>query len=197
MTSGVSILYFTCPEATISLLYLEREHLPLVIFDPCAGDGAIIKLLDKHGFTTFANDIKDYGLTGCVIGDYLTAPPLSGIAGIITNPPYKKAIPFLEKALTEVGYVAFLLRSNFLIEAAGRDAFLAEHPPARVYYSSQRLPMMHRFGWTGRTAPSNTPYAWGIWDRRADHVEVPVRFRWRDIWKAYQAAGERLDLMVV
>jgi hypothetical protein len=35
-----------------------------------------------------------------------------------------------------------------------------------MWVSSRRLPMMHRFGWDGPRATSNTCYAWFIWDRR-------------------------------
>jgi hypothetical protein len=118
--------------------------------------------------------------------------PLPGIEGIVTNPPFKLGLKFLQKALGEAGYVAFLVRSNFLIEAAGRDAFFEEHPPVRVYHSSQRLPRMHHIGWTGKRSSSQTPYSWAIWDRRANHVEVPRRFRWKDIMQEYQAG--RLEL---
>jgi hypothetical protein len=184
--------YFTCPEATISLLYLERAYLPRAILDPCAGDGAITKLMAQHGYETYANDIEDYGLEGCSIGNYLATQPLPLTEGIVTNPPYKLAVEFLLKAIGEADYVALLVRSMFLIEAESRDAFFEEHPPVRVYHSSQRLPRMHHIGWTGRRSSSQTPYSWAVWDRRANHVELPRRYRWRDIWTEYQAG--RLDL---
>ena len=31
--------YFTCPEAVICLLHLERQYMPRVLCDPCAGAG--------------------------------------------------------------------------------------------------------------------------------------------------------------
>jgi hypothetical protein len=184
--------YFTPAEAVIAVMALERARLPRVIFDPCAGDGAFTRLMAEHGYETHANDIRDYGLAGCTIGDYLAMPPIPGVEGVVTNPPFRWALEFLRKAVAETSYVGALLRANFLIEAAGRDAFFAEHPPARVYYSSQRLPMMHRYGWTGNRSTSNTPYAFAVWDRRANHVEPPQRFRWRAILAEYEAG--RLEL---
>jgi hypothetical protein len=184
--------YFTPPQAVIAVMALERAWLPRVILDPCAGEGAFTLLMAQHGYETYANDIKDYGLAGCTIGDYLAMPPTPGVGGVVTNPPFQWALEFLRKAIAETDYVAVLVRANFLIEAAGRDAFFAEHPPSRVYYSSQRLPMMHRYGWTGRRSTSNTPYAVAVWDRRANHIEPPQRFRWRAILAEYEAG--RLDL---
>jgi len=41
--------------------------------------------------------------------------------------------------------------------------------------------MMHRAGWTGKRASSNTAYSWVIWDGRANAREFPRRFNWREI----------------
>src|ERR1700722_4504778 len=77
---------------------------------------------------------------------------------------------------------AFLLGSNFLLEGAGRTELLdRQHPPTRVWTADLRLPMMHRAGWTGKRASSNTAYSWVVWDQRANAREFPRRFNWRDI----------------
>jgi hypothetical protein len=169
------------------LLALKQLYLPRVILDPCAGSGAITRLMASFGYETHANNIFDYGLADCTIGNYLTLEPLPGIEGIVTNPPYKA-----RKALDEAEYAAFLLRSMWLIEAEHRGGFLEAHPPARVYHSSQRLPRMHHIGYTGVRSTSQTPYSWAVWDRRANRPELPQRYRWRDIWREYEAG--RLDL---
>jgi len=184
--------YFTPPEAIISLMHLERAYLPRVILDPCAGAGAFTTLMAQHGYETYANDIEDYGLEGCTIGDYLTYQPHPSIEGIATNPPYKLATEFLQKALVDHRYIAFLLRSMWLADADGRDELLERHPPCRVYHL-KRLPMMHREGYTGpRTKSSNVPHSLMVWDRSANHSEPHKRPRWRDIMREYEAG--RLDL---
>jgi hypothetical protein len=162
-----------------------------VILDPCVDKGAFTTLMAQHGYETYANDIFDYGLPGCTIGDYLTMQPLPWIEGIITNPPFKLAAEFLEKALGEAAYVAFLLRSIWLADADGRDDLLERHPPARVWYL-KRLPMMHREGYTGKKSTSNVPHSLVVWDRTANHIEPPKRVRWKAIWREYEAG--RLDL---
>jgi hypothetical protein len=69
--------YFSPPEATASLLGIEAEHLPKRIWEPAAGDGAIVRPLQAAGFTVMASDIVDYGLVGCRAGvNYLEAPPM-------------------------------------------------------------------------------------------------------------------------
>jgi hypothetical protein len=173
--------YFTCPEAVICLLHLERQYLPRALIDPCAGDGAISTFLQRAGYEVATLDIHEYGLPGCEIGDYFKLKSSPEIEGVVANPPYKKARQFLEKALADARYVALLLRSNFLLEGVGRTELLDQHPPTRVWTADIRLPMMHRAGWTGKRASSNTPYSWAVWDSQANAREFPRRFNWREI----------------
>ena len=172
--------YFCPPEATASLLAIEAGYLPRRILEPAAGDGAIFRPLQAAGYTVIAFDIVYYGLIGCRVGiNYLEAPPIAGVEGIVTNPPYKLALLFAEKALSEVPYLALLLRTNFL-ESTARLKFFRKHPPTRIWISSRRLPMMHRHGWQGRRAPSNTCYAWFVWDQRCQQKSIIEWFDWKD-----------------
>ena len=171
--------YFSPPEAAASLLHIEDEYLPQCIWEPAAGDGAIVRPLQAAGLTVIASDIVDYGLKDCAIVDYLKAEPISEVQGVITNPPYKLAMRFAEKALREVPYLALLLRTNFL-ESTARLPFFHRHQPARIWISSRRLPMMHRHGWQGPRAPSNTCFAWFVWDKRSKQKRMIDWFDWRD-----------------
>ena len=173
--------YFSPPEAVFSLLNIESSYLPKFIWEPAAGDGAIVRPLQAAGFRVIASDIADYGLAGCRIGvDYLSAKPVPGIEGIVTNPPYKLAVRFAKKALRETRYLALLLRTNFL-ESTARLQFFRRHQPARIWISSRRLPMMHRHGWKGPRAPSNTCFAWFVWDARSEQKRVVDWFDWKQI----------------
>ena len=172
--------YFSPPEAVASLLAIEAQHLPKRIWEPAAGDGAIVRPLREAGYEVVASDIADYGLDDCRTGvDYLKAESVPGVDGVITNPPYKLAVSFAQKAVREAPYLALLLRTNFL-ESTKRLPFFREHEPARIWIASRRLPMMHRFGWTGPQAPSNTCFAWFVWDRHATQKRVLDWFDWKD-----------------
>jgi hypothetical protein len=191
--------YFTCPEAIASLIALEGDRLPQRLWEPAAGDGAIVAPLRATGRFVVASDIHDYGLDGCAVQDYLTAIPPPGIEGIVANPPYRQALQFALKALSEVPYVALLVRSNFTVEGIKRMAFRTSHPPTRIWCSARRLPMMHRYGWTGPRAPSNTPYCWLVWEHGAPR-EYPQDFDWRqfvDREPAQRRDGLRTDLLAV
>ena len=97
----------------------------------------------------------------------------------MTNPPFKLAVRFAEKAISEVPYLALLLRTNFL-ESTARLKFFRKNPPARIWISSRRLPMMHRHGWQGRRAPSNTCHAWFVWDEQSKQKSAMHWFDWKD-----------------
>jgi hypothetical protein len=53
--------YFSPPEATASLLVIEQGRLPQRLWEPAAGDGAIVRPLCAAGFDVVATDIADYG----------------------------------------------------------------------------------------------------------------------------------------
>jgi hypothetical protein len=172
--------YWTCEEAVLSLIALEGDRIPHRIWEPAAGSGAIVLPLRDAGHDVIASDVFDYGLlSACLIADYVLASVPPGVEGIITNPPFRQAQAFLQKALAEVAYVALFLRTNFLMEGLRRKTLLTLKPPTRVWLSARRYPMMHRHNWTGPRASSNTPYAWAIWVRGARR-EFPKLFDWKE-----------------
>jgi hypothetical protein len=172
--------YMTPPEAIRALIHIEGARIPQVIWEPMCGTGNIVTALRESGRTCYASDIFDYGFPGCKIEDYRTAVPEWDVEAIVTNPPFTFAPEFAEKSLREAPYVAYFLRTNFL-ESQGRFPFFKEHPPARVWVFSRRLPMMHRHGWTGKQAASNVCYAWFVFDARSDTKKVLGWIDWKTL----------------
>jgi hypothetical protein len=41
--------------------------------------------------------------------------------------------------------------------------------------------MMHRHGWKGPQAPSNTCFAWFVWDERAGEKRIIDWFDWNEL----------------
>ena len=175
--------YFTCPEAIRSLIALEGPRLPRRIWEPAAGDGAIVRELIASGRQVVASDVQDYGLADCRILDYLTAPRMVGVNGIVTNPPYRRAMEFAMKAIAEVPYVALLTRLNFDAEGVSRMPFRQRHPPTRIWKSAQRFPMMHRHGYAGKKSTSNVGYWWLVWQHDAPR-EFPEDYDWKELLSA-------------
>lgn len=173
--------YASPPEAVAAFLRAEAPFLPRSLWEPACGDGAIVKPLRAAGYRVHATDLVARGCPDSRAGeDFLMPFPVpEGVEGIVTNPPFKLAQQFVDRALLVVPYVAMLLRVAFL-ESAERRAWFQDGPLARVHISSRRLPMMHRDGWEGEKAGSAIAFAWFVWDRRHQGEPVIRWFDWRE-----------------
>ena len=162
--------YATDPKA-LELL-LQEETFSNNIWECACGEGHLSKLLKAHGHNVFSTDLIDrgYGLGGI---DFLQwDSPYDG--DIITNPPYKFALEFVEKALevvTEGHKVAMFLKLQFL-EGKARRSFFEKFPPRKVYVSTSRLRCAIN-GDFGKCSKSNAvSYAWFIWEK--GNTEAPI-----------------------
>jgi hypothetical protein len=173
-------LYETPPEALHALL--EVEWLPHRIWEPACGPGSLVRILRNEGHAVVATDLNDYGLEGQQSGvDFLKlreAP--AGTDCILTNPPFKHANAFVARALHLCPRVIMLLRLGF-IAGTKRSPILDTGLLARVHVFRNRLPMMHRDGWEGPRATSQTEFAWFVWDR--SHYGPPLinRITWKPL----------------
>lgn len=158
-------LYETPPVATLALL--KYEPLPHRIWEPACGPGAIVNVLRSAGHEVHATDLRYYGCPdSCGDCDFFDTPAPGGIEAIVTNPPFKHGAEFARRALEMAPKVAMLLRLAFL-ESERRRPVLDTGNLARVHVFRNRLPMMHRDGWTGPKASSAIAFAWFVWER--DH----------------------------
>ena len=169
-------LYQTPPEAVHALV--KAENLPKHIWEPACGPGSIVKTLRQHGHIVWGSDLVDYGQTGMVGVDFLmeTKAP-EGFECIVTNPPFKLAEQFVEKALELCPQVIMLLRLAFLTSEK-RNNILENSGLARVHVFRKRLPMMHRDGWEGAKASSSMDFAWFVWDRTYYGPTILNRISW-------------------
>lgn len=157
--------YPTPPIAVHALMRAVR--LPQVLWEPCCGDGAIVKVLRQAGHTVIAQDLVDYGCPDSQSGiDFLMelkAPP--GCDTILTNPPFMHAEEFITKGLELVLRVIVLCRMAF-IEAQSRRHLFEGGQFAGYYPFINRLPMMHRANWEGnKKEASSMGFAWYAFDR--------------------------------
>ena len=170
-------LYETPPVAVEALLRVEK--LPQVLWESACGPGSIVRVLRAAGHSVMATDLVDYGCDGSIARvDFLMesrAP--DSIEAIITNPPFKLASEFVAHALKLCPKVYMLLRLAFL-ESTRRNPILDGGHLARVHVFRNRLPMMHRHGWTGPRSTSATPFAWFCWDRAHQGPATIDRISW-------------------
>jgi hypothetical protein len=173
-------LYET-PTVAIRAL-LEVEPLVGPIWECACGPGNIVRELRAAGHHVITSDLIDYGCPDAAGGiDFLkqTTAPESATT-ILTNPPYRLANKFGRHALTLMPHVIMLLPLRFL-EGLGRSDILDGGKFARVHVFRNRLPMIHRVGWTGpKVKTGNLAFAWFVWS--ADHHGPPTihRITWHE-----------------
>lgn len=160
--SQVNDYYATSPDA-VSML-LELESFSRFIWEPACGEGHISEVLKKHGYTVYSTDLIDRGYGNGTHGDFLTHSMDFWDGDIITNPPYKYAREFVEKALdtvTDGHKVAMFLKLTFL-EGQARRTLFKTNPPQTVYVSSSRIECGKNGVFTGESAVA---YCWIVWQK--------------------------------
>lgn len=156
--------YATHPEAVEWLIKLEEFNRQEGVWECACGEGHISKVLEQEGYPVHSTDLVDrgFGVEGVDFLSYTEA--WSG--DIVTNPPYKYAQSFVEKALSlvdEGSKVALFLKLQFL-EGKARKKMFAKYPPVRVWVSSSRL-LCAKNGDFDLSGGSAVAYAWFVWEK--------------------------------
>ena len=158
--------------------------------EPCAGAGAILRAFDTHRAARLsprrwivvekrAEELPALSslvpLDNIAIGSILSPDVkrwvLERVLGsyvdvAITNPPFAIAQDVIDACLSLAGYVAVLLRTNFLASEA-RAEFMRKCPPD-VYQLPNRPAFVN-----GKT--DSTEYAWFVWGPQRSRLDGRVR----------------------
>lgn len=145
----------------------------LVVREPAANRGHMVGPLSEYFGLVEAADIHDYG-AGFAQQDYLFGPLPEIVDWTITNPPFRLAERFIDRALqTSASGVAMILRVAFL-EGIGRyQSLFSKTPPTHVLQFCERV-VMHK-GKLSEKGSTATAYAWLVWDKF--HVG-PTQLEW-------------------
>jgi len=164
--------YPTPPEPTRAFLHAEIDRLRDfdTIWEPAAGDGAMVREMNSVGLNAYASDLIDRGCGAEIKSfyEYSEAPAKA----IFTNPPFAECgwgngkARWLYHALDvlNVEYMALLMNWSFP-GAGGLAPFWAKHPPARVYL------MRWKIDFTGQGAPPMLN-GWFVWDKASEGETV-------------------------
>lgn len=152
--------YPTPPEATEALLAVETFSGR--VWEPACGDGAISRVLEAAGYDVVSSDLVDRGYGESRI-DFLLEQVARG-QNVVTNPPYKLAVPFIRHSLRlAAGKTAMLLRLAFL-EGAARKKLFESTPLARVHVFSDRVQFKRGGTDAGKGNGGMIAFAWFVWD---------------------------------
>lgn len=170
--------YFT-PSWVVDCLLDAYPGKFKTVYDPCCGDGQIVRALEARSRTAGGSDITDYGFKAST-SDFLETEELpEGYRDIITNPPYGKggklAEDFISHALKLVtprrGMVAMLLRSDFDSARGRLGLFGGSHDFAG------EIKLLKRIQWTNieHTASPSQNHTWFIWDTKHVPIRIPYK----------------------
>lgn len=145
------------------------------IWEPAVGNGHLAKRLKEllpdaiiHSSDIIKRDFE------CKEIDFLEYNKKDMNIDIITNPPYRYAIEFVEKALEVVGIghkVAMFLKITFL-EGQKRRKFFNNYPPKRVLVFSKRIQVARNGDPEMFKKSSAACYAWFVWEK--GYTEKPI-----------------------
>lgn len=163
----------------------------MTVREPCANRGYMARPLGEYFGQVLASDIHDYG-AGYPVSDYLFGPLPIPVEWTITNPPFRLAQEFIERALASSTHgVAMFLRTSF-VEGQGRyHGLFSNMRPSTILHFAERV-VLHegrlrdpdvkywdpkhknkdgtRGAWKKPTTA--TSYSWFIWEHDRPNVTV-------------------------
>jgi hypothetical protein len=156
--------YATEPRTIDELLSVEDF---VHVWEPACGEGHMADRLWQRHILVRATDIvnRGYEYAEPESVDFLKED-IEWQGDIITNPPYKYAQEFVEKALAIIPTgrkVAMFLKLTFL-EGQKRKKMFQKYPPKTIYvYSSRRKCAIN--GDFDSIGSSASAYAWFVWEK--------------------------------
>lgn len=158
--------YYATDPIVVPML-LEQEQFSSAVWECAVGGGHIAEELKKAGYTVVCSDIVDRGYPGTNILDFLAVDKETALdMDIITNPPYKYALEFAQKAmeiLSDGRKLAMFMKLTFL-EGKKRQAFFEEYPPKTVYVLRSRVDCAFNGDFSGKPVKA-VCYAWFVWEK--------------------------------
>ena len=137
--------------------------VPEKAWECACGAGHLSKRMEQLGSEVISTDLIDrgYGVGGV---DFLQADKLVAPV-IITNPPYRYALEFVEHAI-ELGAerVCMFLKLTFL-EGVKRQRLFQKYPPHTVAVFTKRIQVARNGDPEMFKKSSAACYAWFIWDK--------------------------------
>lgn len=151
--------YPTPPEATIALMNFLSLPQDTIIWEPACGEGHMSKAIEGLGYTVISTELNQtgYGLNGV---DFLDCD-VPECSWIITNPPFKESVAFINRATELRKPFAYLLKSQYW-HARNKTALFNGYRPKYVLPLNWR-PDFH-FGKKGGSPTMEC--LWVVWDSK-------------------------------
>jgi hypothetical protein len=155
--------YATNPNALKIFLSQFRDELNINVWECACGQGHLSKELIKQGYNVYSTDLinRGYGEQG----NFLTYSQ-KWKGDILTNPPFKLAENFIEKAfdLLEEGNKLILFLKIQFLEGQKRKNLFEKYPIKYVYVHSSRQQCSMNADFINLKATTQF-YAWYVWEK--------------------------------
>ena len=165
--------YATDPNALrlfINRFGKDNNEIAQNVWEPACGQGHLAEVLEEYGHKVLATDLvnRGYGEGGIdFLADFLPDGKNTFNGDILTNPPFKVAEKFVEKAmdrLEQKGNRLFLFLKIQFLEGQKRKELFEKYPPKYVYvYSARQL--CCKDGEFEKYTATTQCYAWYIWEK--------------------------------
>lgn len=141
----------------------SRTLSSLTVREPCANRGHMARPLGEYFGSVEAADIFDYG-AGYPVRDYLFGPDPDLVDWTISNPPFRLAEQFIERALDTSRVGVAMFARTALLEGVGRHSRLfSKRPPTLILQFTERV-VLHK-GKLSEKGSTATAYCWCVWEK--------------------------------
>lgn len=161
--------YSTDPNSLeIFLKALKRDgfYLHNKIWECACGMGHLSEVLKKHKYSVYSSDLFDRGYNDATYNkNFLKCEKLSNY-DILTNPPYKYALDFVEHALKilDDGFYCIMYLKIQFVESKSRRKLFEENPPKYIYVNSERQQCFINGDMSNKYSSASC-YCWFIWEK--------------------------------
>ena len=159
--------YATDPIAIDILINDGESEINHNVWECACGEGHLAKRLSDYGYNVTATDLIDRGFGTGDVNFLETNTIFNG--DIVTNPPYKYAVKFIEHALDIIptGNKVFMFLKLQFLEGKSRKELFKKYPPKCIYVSSSRILCAKNGDFEGmkKSGGSAVAYAWYEWEK--------------------------------
>ena len=159
--------YATDPIAIDVLINDGESEINHNVWECACGEGHLAKRLSDYGYNVTATDLIDRGFGIGGVNFLETNTIFNG--DIVTNPPYKYAVKFIEHALDIIptGNKVFMFLKLQFLEGKSRKELFKKYPPKCIYVSSSRILCAKNGDFEGmkKSGGSAVAYAWYEWEK--------------------------------
>lgn len=146
---------------------LDVEILTPQVLDPCCGRGVLAEEATRQGYSVRSIDLHDWGYGDDRGVDFLTFnPEMPPGFTVLMNPPFSKAVEFVERALDLKARKVVCFQRFAWWESVERTDFWDRHRPSRIYVCRSRATCWRiDIPPEERKSSSPTAHAWFVWEK--------------------------------